>query len=137
MRQHRSEWEDFSLPNEMRKCHARKGCGAPAPGNLAKITLLRYLSMELHKGDLQLVLSAEPPKYATINFHHHQPPPPGTTTWFKVMVHPMGKSFGLREWLQRKVFRFFTWFKMIAIWHGLLSLAQEGFTRRSDQLMLI
>ena len=32
-----------------------------APGTFAIITLVRYLSMELHKGDLQLVLPAEPP----------------------------------------------------------------------------
>ena len=74
--------------------------GAPAPRNLSKSTLARYLSMELHKGDLQLVLPAESPKYGTIN-------PLASTTWFKAMVHAMGKSLGLREWFQRKVFRFF------------------------------
>ena len=51
------------------KRHARGTRGAPAPRNLAKITLVRYLSKELYKGDLQLVLLAEPPRYGTINLH--------------------------------------------------------------------
>ena len=55
MRQRRSEWEGFSLTDETRKHRAREGNGALAPRNIAKITLVRYLSMELHKGDLQLV----------------------------------------------------------------------------------
>ena len=44
----------------MRKHLAREERGTPAPRNLAKITLVWYLSMELHKGDLQLVLLADP-----------------------------------------------------------------------------
>ena len=56
--------------------------------NQAIITLVWYISLELHKGGLQLVLLAEAPKYGTINLH---------------LVHAMGKSFGLREWFHRKV----------------------------------
>ena len=52
-----------------------------APGTLP---LVHYLSMELHKGDLQLVLPAEP-----LNARHLEPPsaaswntePPSAGTW--------------------------------------------------------
>ena len=39
----------------MSKCHVGERRSAPAPRNLAKITLVWNLSMELHKGDLKLV----------------------------------------------------------------------------------
>ena len=53
--QRRSESEGFSLMMT-RVSVVRGNCeGAPAPRNVAKIMLVQYLSMELHKGDLQLV----------------------------------------------------------------------------------
>ena len=46
-----------------------------------------------------------------------------STTWFKAMVHAMGKSFGLREWCYRKVSGFLPGSK-----RWLFSLAQVGVT---------
>ena len=54
-RQRRSESEGFRL-TMTRVSVMRGNCeGTPAPRNLAKITLVWYLSVELHKGDLQQV----------------------------------------------------------------------------------
>ena len=54
-RQCRSESECFSLT--MTRVSVVRGelRGASAPRNLAKMTLVQYLCMELHKGDLKLV----------------------------------------------------------------------------------
>ena len=54
-RQRRSESEGFSLMMTRVSIMQGNHAGAPAPRNQAKITLVPYLSMELHKGDLQLV----------------------------------------------------------------------------------
>ena len=54
-REHRSELEGFSLMMTRVSIAQGNQEGSPAPRNLAKITLVWYLSMELHKGDLQQV----------------------------------------------------------------------------------
>ena len=54
-RQRRNELEGFSLTMTRVSVVRGNRVGAPAPRNLAKITLVQYLSTKLHKGDLQQV----------------------------------------------------------------------------------
>ena len=55
VRQRQSESEGFSLMMTVSKCCARiSHLPEAAPGTFAIITLVWYLSMELHKGDIQL-----------------------------------------------------------------------------------
>ena len=54
--------------------------------NQTIITLVRHLSLELHKGDLQLVLPAKPPSPLASTWHHHLVQNDGYLAWLLILV---------------------------------------------------